>query len=146
MKVPFALPDCGEEEIRAVADVIRSGWLTTGNKALAFESRFAGFVGARHAIAVNSGTAALHLALEAIGIGRGDRVAVPVHTFTATAEVVRYMGADPVFVDCDRETFCMNADLVNDSLATAETHPGQRGRTQRAPKILRRAAATTASL
>jgi len=106
MKVPLARPDCGEDEIREVADVIRSGWLTTGARTFEFEQSFAGFIGARHCIAVSSATAALHLALEAESVKTGDRVAVPVYTFTATAEVVRYLNADPVFVDCDRETFC----------------------------------------
>ena len=109
MKVPFAIPECGDEEINEVADVIRSGWLTTASRCVQFEKDFAEFVGAKYALAVNSATAALHLGLEALGIKAGDKVLVPTFTFTATAEVVRYMGADPVFVDCDRETFCINA-------------------------------------
>lgn len=112
MKVPLARPDCGEDEIQEVADVIRSGWLTTGSRTLEFERKFSHGIGARHCIAVNSATAALHLALEAEGVREGDRVAVPVHTFTATAEVVRYLGADPVFIDCDRETFCMDPEAL----------------------------------
>jgi len=109
MKVPFAMPECGEEEIQEVAEVIRSGWLTTASRCARFEQDFAEFVGARHALTVNSATAALHLGLEALGIKAGDKVLVPTFTFTATAEVVRYLRADPVFVDCDKETFCINA-------------------------------------
>jgi len=116
MKVPFALPELGDEEIEEVADVIKSGWLTTASRCARFEEDFARFVGARHALAVNSATAALHLGLEALGIGEGDKVLVPTFTFTATAEVVRYLGADPVFVDCDRETFCINATQIDNAL------------------------------
>jgi dTDP-4-amino-4,6-dideoxygalactose transaminase len=112
MKVPFAIPELGDEEIEEVADVIKSGWLTTASRCARFEEDFAKFVGAKHALAVNSATAALHLGLEALGIGDGDRVLVPTFTFTATAEVVRYLGADPVFVDCDRETFCINTTHI----------------------------------
>jgi dTDP-4-amino-4,6-dideoxygalactose transaminase len=104
--LPFALPDIGEEEIKEVVDSLRSGWLTTGPKTKRFEEDFAAFAGeGAEAIAVNSATAGLHLALEAAGIGPGDEVIVPVYTFTATAEVVRYLGAEPVFVDIDPETF-----------------------------------------
>src|SRR5664280_2202902 len=109
-KIPFALPSISEREIEAVVATLRSGWLTTGPKTKAFEEAFAAAVGARHALAVNSGTAALHLALEALGIAAGDKVLVPTWTFTATAEVVRYMGADPVFVDVDPVT--LNIDVA----------------------------------
>ena len=112
MKVPFAGPECGVDEIQEVTDVIKSGWLTTASRCAQFEKDFARFVGARHALAVNSATAALHLGLEALGIGEGDRVLVPTFTFTATAEVVRYLRADPVFVDCDRENFCITASQI----------------------------------
>ncbi|MGD9784592.1 MAG: DegT/DnrJ/EryC1/StrS family aminotransferase [Hyphomicrobiaceae bacterium] len=101
--IPFARPRIGEEEISAVIETLRSGWLTTGPKARQFEQDFAARVGAEHAVAVNSATAGLHLALEACGVGPGDRVITTPHTFTATAEVIRYLGADPVFVDIDRE-------------------------------------------
>lgn len=104
--LPFALPDIGEEEINEVLDSLRSGWLTTGPKTKRFEDDFASFVDSDvEAIAVNSATAGLHLALEAVGIGSGDEVITTPYTFTATAEVVRYLGADPVLVDIDPETF-----------------------------------------
>ena len=94
--LPFHVPEIGEDEIEAVVSVLRSGWLTTGSKAKQFEQDFAAMIGAQHAIAVNSCTAALHLALEAIGLQEGDEVIVPTMTFTATAEVVTYFKATPV--------------------------------------------------
>jgi dTDP-4-amino-4,6-dideoxygalactose transaminase len=112
MEVPFAIPECGPEEIQEVSDVIRSGWLTTASRCARFEKDFAEYVGARHALAVNSATAALHLGLEALGIKAGDKVLVPTYTFTATAEIVRYLGADPIFVDCDKETFCITEEQI----------------------------------
>jgi dTDP-4-amino-4,6-dideoxygalactose transaminase len=106
--LPFALPEIGEEEINEVVATLRAGWVTTGPKTRQFEEDFAGFMGdGVQAIAINSATAGLHLALEALGIGPGDQVIVPTHTFTATAEVVRYLGADPVFVDIDESSYCM---------------------------------------
>ena len=116
IRVPFAIPECGDDEIREVADVIKSGWLTTASRCSRFEKDFAEFVGAKHALAVNSATAALHLGLEALGIDEGDKVLVPTFTFTATAEVVRYLKADPVFVDCDLETFCITPALVENTI------------------------------
>ena len=121
--LPFALPEIGEEEIQEVANCLRSGWLTTGPKTRQFETDFevmlntaSGGVDAGkqpvQAIAVNSTTAGLHLALEAIGIGPGDEVIVPTHTFTATAEVVRYLGADPVFVDVLPGSLNIDPELV----------------------------------
>lgn len=104
--LPFALPEIGDEEIAEVVDTLRSGWVTTGPKARRFEQDFAAFLGdpSLQAIAVNSATAGLHLALEALGIGPGDEVITTTHTFTATAEVVRYLGADVVLVDIDPAT------------------------------------------
>lgn len=111
--IPFALPDVGEEEIALVVDALRSGWITTGPRTREFEQAFGEFLGdSLECVAVNSATAGLHLGLEALGIGPGDRVVVPTHTFTATAEVVRYLGADPVFVDVDLDTYCMDAGEV----------------------------------
>jgi len=109
--LPFALPDIGEEEIAEVVDSLRSGWLTTGHKTKLFEQDFAEFIGhGVEAIAVNSATSGLHLALEALGISLGDEVITTVHTFTATAEVIRYLGANPVFVDIDPAT--LNIDTT----------------------------------
>jgi len=107
--LPFALPDIGEEEIAEVVDTLRSDWLTTGPKVKRFEEDLGAFIGSGvEAIAVNSATAGLHLALEAIGVRTGDEVITTPYTFTATAEVVRYLGADLVFVDIDPAT--MNID------------------------------------
>ena len=107
--LPFALPEIGDEEIAEVIDTLKSGWVTTGPKARRFEQDFAAFLGAPasgdiEAIAVNSATAGLHLALEALGIGPGDEVITTTHTFTATAEVVRYLGADVRLVDIEPAT------------------------------------------
>ena len=116
--LPFALPDIGEGEIEAVVEALRSGWVTTGPRAAAFEQEFAERLGdGVHAVALNSATAGLHLALEALGVGPGDEVLVPDWTFTATAEVVLYLGANPVFVDVDPTT--LNIDL--DAAASAVT-------------------------
>ena len=112
--LPFALPDIGEEEIAEVVDTLRSGWVTTGPKARRFEADFAAFLGdeSLHCIAVNSATAGLHLALEAIGIGPGDEVITTTHTFTATAEVVRYLGADVKLVDIDPATLNISPQAI----------------------------------
>ncbi len=115
--LPFALPDIGDDEINEVLDSLRSGWLTTGPKTRRFEDDFAGFVGdGIEAIAVNSATSGLHLALEAAGIGPGDEVITTTYTFTATAEVVRYLGADPVLVDIDPSTFNIDPARIESSL------------------------------
>jgi len=107
--LPFFLPDIGEEEIAEVVDSLRSGWITTGPKTKLFERNFAEFLGNdAEAISVNSATAGLHLALEALGISDGDEVITTPYTFTATAEVIRYLGAKPVFVDIDPATFNIN--------------------------------------
>ena len=110
--LPFALPDIDDTEVAEVASVIRSGWLTTGSKTDRFEAEFAAFVGAGHAVAVNSCTAAMHLALEASGLRAGDEVIVPTYTFAATAEVVRYFGARPVLVDVDPTSLCIDPTKV----------------------------------
>jgi dTDP-4-amino-4,6-dideoxygalactose transaminase len=100
-RIPFHRPSIGEAERDAVVAVLDSGWLTTGARAAAFESAFATFAGVEHAVAVNSATAALHLALEGIGVRDGDEVIVPTYTFAASAEVVLYLRATPVLVDVD---------------------------------------------
>lgn len=110
--LPFHVPEIDDEDIDAVVSVLRSGWLTTGNKARQFEQEFAAKVGARYAVALNSCTAALHLALEAIGLGEGDEVLVPTMTFAATAEVVTYFKAKPVLIDCLPATLNMNPDRL----------------------------------
>jgi len=111
--LPFALPEIGEEEIAEVVDSLRSGWVTTGPKARQFERDFSSWLGGSvESIAVNSATSGLHLALEAIDIGPGDEVITTTHTFTATAEVIRYLGADPVFVDISPDTLCIDPALV----------------------------------
>jgi dTDP-4-amino-4,6-dideoxygalactose transaminase len=104
--LPFALPELGEEEIGEVIDSMRSGWVSTGPKVKLFEEQFSQFLGGDvQSLACNSATAGLHLALEAFGIGIGDQVLTTPFTFTATAEVIRYLGADPVFADVNADTF-----------------------------------------
>ena len=112
--LPFALPDIGDEEIAEVVDTLKSGWVTTGPKAARFEADFRAFMGdeSLQAIAVNSATAGLHLALEGLGIGPGDEVITTTHTFTATAEVVRYLGADVRLVDIDPATLNIDPAAV----------------------------------
>lgn len=111
--LPFALPDVGDEEQRAVCDAMASGWMTTGPATKQFEDEFAAFIGGDvQSIAVNSATAGLHLALEALGIGPGDEIIAPSLTFTATVEVARYLGADVVLVDVDPVTLTMSPDAV----------------------------------
>jgi dTDP-4-amino-4,6-dideoxygalactose transaminase len=105
MFLNFHVPSIDEDEINEVIDCLRSGWITTGPKVKKFENEFASYIGCKHAIAVNSGTAALHLALDAIGLKRNDKVLIPTFTFAATAEVITYFGAKPVFIDIDNETF-----------------------------------------
>lgn len=115
--LPFAQPEIGEEEIAEVVATLRSGWVTTGPKTKQFEADFAAFLGGGvEAIAVNSATAGLHLALEAVGVGPGDEVITTTHTFTATAEVIRYLGADPVFVDVSAETLCIDVDAIEKAI------------------------------
>jgi dTDP-4-amino-4,6-dideoxygalactose transaminase len=120
--LPFALPDIGEEEIAEVVDTLRSGWITTGPKTKRFEEAFTQYLGdaSVQSIAVNSATAGLHLALEALGIGPGDEVITTTHTFTATAEVVRYLGADVKLVDIDPATMCIDVQAVEATI-TART-------------------------
>ena len=110
--LPFALPDYGTGEFEAVRQVLESGWITTGSRTREFEAEFAKAVGAKHAIAVNSCTAALHLALEAVGIAENDEVITTPYTFAASAEVIRYFKAKPVFVDVDRKTLNIDPDKI----------------------------------
>jgi dTDP-4-amino-4,6-dideoxygalactose transaminase len=116
--IPFALPEIGEDEIAEVVDCLRSGWVTTGPKTKRFEAEFIEYLGDPDisAVAVNSATAGLHLAMEAIGVGPGDEVITTTHTFTATAEVIRYMGAHPVFVDVLPTTLCIDPELLESAI------------------------------
>src|ERR1700738_555725 len=102
--VPFFRPEITDTEIAEVVASLKSGWLTTGPRVRRFEEGMAQAVGASHAVAVNSCTAALHLAIEALGVGPGQAVLVPTMRFAATAEIVRYQGAMPILVDCDPAT------------------------------------------
>jgi dTDP-4-amino-4,6-dideoxygalactose transaminase len=111
--LPFALPEIGEEEIAEVVACLRSGWVTTGPKTRQFEQEFGAYLGGEvETVSINSATAGLHLALEALGIGPGDEVIVPTMTFTASAEVVRYLGAQPVLVDVDPRTLNLQAQAI----------------------------------
>jgi len=117
-RIHLSPPDVGELEEAHVLAAMRSGWVAPlGPDVDAFEREVAGRVGVRHAVAVNSGTAALHLALLALGIGPRHRVLVPTLTFVATANVVRYTGAEPVFVDCDPRTGNVDPELVAEAVA-----------------------------
>jgi dTDP-4-amino-4,6-dideoxygalactose transaminase len=114
--LPFHVPEISEDDISAVAEALRSGWITAGPRVKEFEACFARYTGAAHAVAVNSGTAALHLALEAAGIKAGDEVLVPTLTFAATAEVVVQLGARPVLVDCCADTLNIDPQALESAL------------------------------
>jgi len=118
--LPFASPTIGEAEIAEVVDTLHGGWLTTGPRTHRFEEAFASYIGCRHAVAVNSCTAALHLALEAVGIGEGDEVITSPMTFAATGEVIRYLGAKPVFIDIDPVTMNLDPGQLDDTIARCE--------------------------
>ena len=119
-RIPFARVDCSGNELEYVRAVLESGWLTTAARAKELERRVAERVGARHALAVNSCTSGLHLALDALGVSRGDRVFVPSMTFTASAEVIRYLGAEPVVLDVDPFTSSLSVEIVERAIAA---HP-----------------------
>ncbi len=118
--IPFALPSIGDEEINEVIHTLRSNWITTGPKTKLFEKQFAEFIGVEYAIATNSGTAAMHLALESIGIKKDDCVITTPFTFTATAETIRYLGADPLFVDIDPKTFNIDPQHIRNLLESSK--------------------------
>ena len=110
--IPITRPSLGDEEVAAAAEVIRSGWLTQGERVAQFESAVAQYVGAKHAVAVSNCTTALHLALVAAGIGPGDEVICPSFSFIATANAILHSGARPIFVDIEPRTYNMNPELV----------------------------------
>ena len=109
--LPFSRPSIGEEEIAAVEQVLRSGWITTGPKNQQLEEQFADYVGCRHAVALSSATGGMHITLLALGIGPGDEVITPSQTWVSTANMICLLGATPVFVDVDRDT--LMSDLAN---------------------------------
>jgi len=112
VRIPLTKPEIGEEEIALLSETIRSGWITQGPRVAEFERQFAAYVGASHAVAVSSCTAALHLGLHLLGVGTADEVIVTPHSFIASANAVRYLGAQPVFVDIDPATLNMDARRV----------------------------------
>jgi len=117
--IPFFKPNLGEEEIEEVIQTLRSGWLTTGPKTKQFEADFSQYLGLGHSVAVNSCTAALHIALEAVGLREGQGVLLPTMTFAATAEVVRYFKATPLLVDCRSEDLNMDLTKAGHGFETA---------------------------
>lgn len=119
MKIPFHKAFTGEEEANAAAETIRGGWLTMGERTFAFERSFSEYTGAPHSIAVNSCTAALHLALSAAGIGPGDCVIIPAMTFIATWEVIKYFGAEPVLCDVDKDRFVIGTGEIEKKITPA---------------------------
>lgn len=120
MNIPFSKIDCSGNELSYVKRVLDCGWLTTAGVALEFERRFASIVGAKYACVVNSCTAALHLGLEALGVGPGDKVLAPSMTFTSSCEIARYLGADPVLADCDYGTRLLTPEIIEREL---DRHP-----------------------
>src|SRR4029077_1882614 len=114
--LPFHRALIEAEEIAAVVEVMQSGWLTTGPRAKQFEAAFAQFTGAAHAVAVSSCTAALHLALAAIGLQEGDEVILPTMTFAASGEAILYFRAHPVLVDCGEDSFHMDVQRIEEAI------------------------------
>jgi len=124
--LPFAQPDIDGTELAEIQSVLESGWITAGPKVAEFEAAFAEYVGARHAIAVNSCTAAMHLALEAAGVREGDTVLTTPFTFAATAEVVRYFNAVPHFVDIQADTLNIDPQALESAIEALNDQPGAR--------------------
>ena len=112
IKVPIAKPIIGEEEIKNVVEVLKSGMIAQGPKVAEFEEKFAAWIGTKYAIATNSGTSALHVALLAAGIGKGDEVITTPFTFIATGNSIVYTGATPVFADIDLKTYTIDPDSI----------------------------------
>lgn len=125
--VKFFRPSIGTEEIDEVVECLKSGWLTTAGRTKSFEADFAKYVGAAHAVALNSCTAALHLALEAIGLKEGELVFVPAMTFAATADVVRYFNATPVLVDCRMDDFNMDMGKLAETIEALKSGRAVKG-------------------
>lgn len=115
--LPFHLPDVDGSELEYIEEVINSGWLTSGPMVRQFEQEFSDSVGAQYAVAVNSCTAGMHLALEAIGLKSNDEVITSPYTFAATGEVIRYFDAKPVFVDIDKTTFNIDTALIEPAIS-----------------------------
>lgn len=127
--IPFHKPHISDDEVNEVVDTIRSGWWTTGPKTKLFEQEFNSYIGSKFSVTANSWTAAAHLALEAIGIQKGDEVIIPSMTFTATAEIVCYFGAKPIIVDIQADTLNIEPDsilksITNRSKAIIPVHYG----------------------
>lgn len=114
--LPYAIPLIDENDINEVVDTLKSGWVAKGPRTMEFEKRFAEYVGAKYAIAMNSATAALHIALIAAGIKAGDEVITTSMTFTATVNTIVHVGAIPVFVDIDPETGCIDANKIEEKI------------------------------
>lgn len=110
--LPFSRPSIGDEEIAAVEQVLRSGWITTGPKSQALEEQFADYVGCKHAVALSSATGGMHITLLALGIGPGDEVITPSQTWVSTANMIALLGAKPVFVDVDRDSLMTDAARI----------------------------------
>ena len=120
MQIPFHKPHITQKEIDNVIDIMRSGWLTMGPKTIEFENAFKKYIGSQFAISVNSATAALHLALNAVGVGNGDEVIIPTNTFIATAEAVVYSGAKPILCDVEENYHNLDINLI-EQLITPRT-------------------------
>jgi dTDP-4-amino-4,6-dideoxygalactose transaminase len=116
ISIPFSKVQLSGNELKYLKEVLKSGWLTTAKKAIIFEQKFADFLGVKFACAVNSCTSALHLGMEAIGVKAGDKVFVQSMTFTASAEVIRYLGAHPVFLDVEYGTCLINPEILKDAI------------------------------
>jgi UDP-4-amino-4-deoxy-L-arabinose-oxoglutarate aminotransferase len=114
--LPFSKPSISEEEIAAVGQVLRSGWITTGPKAAEFEKKFCEYVGGGGAVALTSATAGMHIALQALGVGHGDEVITPAMTWVSTVNVTALEGAKPVFVDIDRDTLLVTPEAIKNAI------------------------------
>ena len=120
MNIPFHKPHITEDELESVCKTLKSGWLTMGPKTVEFENAFRAYIDSQFAISVNSATAALHLALNAVGVGNGDEVIIPTNTFIATAEAVVYSGAKPILCDVEENYHNIDINLI-EQLITSRT-------------------------